>query len=290
LTPELRGLRVGVIRHFWEEDLRIDEEAAQAMNSALDVLSQLGAEIEDARMGPMRDYDDVKVVIGETEIFAVHSPALTARLNDFGDEFLRKTLCGCLFTAADYMNAQRERRRLIDEMSALYERYDALVTASGNPPRLAGAYSVRNAWKVPSIHTPFSVTGGPALAVCTGFTANGLPLSMQIAGRPYGDATVLRVGHAYEKATRWWLRQPPLGSTAAEARVPSNGAEAPAAQPESEVLDAVRHCVGRAGLKLEQHQFQNLCECAPYAFAMAERLRRSHPRELEPASTPRFAE
>jgi aspartyl-tRNA(Asn)/glutamyl-tRNA(Gln) amidotransferase subunit A len=58
--------------------------------------------------------------------------------------------------------------------------------------------------------TPFSLTGSPALSVCAGFTASGLPLSVQIAGRPFDDAKVLRVGHAYERATPWRDRRPSL--------------------------------------------------------------------------------
>jgi aspartyl-tRNA(Asn)/glutamyl-tRNA(Gln) amidotransferase subunit A len=60
------------------------------------------------------------------------------------------------------------------------------------------------------IMTPFSLTGSPALSVCAGFTASGLPLSVQIAGRPFDDAKVLRVGHAYERATPWRDRRPSL--------------------------------------------------------------------------------
>jgi aspartyl-tRNA(Asn)/glutamyl-tRNA(Gln) amidotransferase subunit A len=58
--------------------------------------------------------------------------------------------------------------------------------------------------------TPFSLTGAPALSVCAGFTGSGLPLSIQIAGRPFDDAKVLRVGHAYERATPWRERRPAL--------------------------------------------------------------------------------
>jgi len=288
LSPGLKGLRVGVLRHFWEEDLRIDEEAVRAIDAALDVLWHLGARVEDARMAPVREYDDVKIVIAETEIFAIHAPQLAHRLNDFGVEFLRKTLAGCLFDAAEYVSAQRERRRLLEQMQALNARYDVLVTASGNPAQRVGVHAVLNAWKAPGIHTPFSVTAGPALALCTGYTAGGLPLAMQIAGRPFDDPTVLRVGHAYEQATQWRSRRPGITANTIPPAKMAPFEEREPAEAAPAVRDAVAHCARRAGLALSARQLALVCELAPHAFAMAQRVRRAHPRELEPANVLRL--
>ena len=104
------------------------------------------------------------------------------------------------------------------EMRPLYEKYDAFITTGAGPaPHLDSHRSIGAAqkWTTPSMGTMFSVTGAPALALPCGFSKNGLPLGMQIAGRPFEDATVLAIGHAYEQAARWFERHPTLVPTCA---------------------------------------------------------------------------
>ena len=287
LTRDIRGLRVGVVRHFWEEDIRVDEESARAMDASLAVLRDLGARIEDARMRPLQSYLDVKAVIAETEIFCVHHPDLIARSHDFGRHFLAQTFSGCLFTAADYVQAQRERRKMLADMEPLYASYDVLVTATSAPAPRFDRYSMLNAWLRPNIYTPFSVTGGPCIAVCNGFTRDGLPLSMQIAGKPFDDSTVLRVADTYERATAWRNRRPALdpGSAPTPLDVP------PAViQPavDARTREAVERHALRAGLTLDDEQLALLCVIAPYAFDMAARINRDHERADQPSIVYRF--
>src|SRR6202012_5912841 len=90
-----------------------------------------------------------------------------------------------------------------------------LVTAGPGPAPRLDSWRTINFWQRASLSTPFNVLGGPALAQCIGFTKDGLPLSMQIVGRPFDDATVLRVAHAYESATSWRTRRPMLKPGAA---------------------------------------------------------------------------
>jgi Asp-tRNA(Asn)/Glu-tRNA(Gln) amidotransferase A subunit family amidase len=93
---------------------------------------------------------------------------------------------------------------MLAEMAPVYAKYDVLLapTSSGPAPRLDTWCTIRF-WQHASLMTPFNVTGGPALAQCMGFTTEGLPLSLQIVGRPFDEATVLRAAYAYEKATPW---------------------------------------------------------------------------------------
>lgn len=283
LTGNIRGLRVGVVRHWWEEDLKTDPEACAALDAALDVLRSLGARLETVRMRPCQAYTDVKVVIAGTEIFAVHQRDLMARAHDFGANFLAQTLAGCLFQSVDYVQAQRERRIILQEMDAIYAKYDVLLTASSSPAPRLDHYSTLNAWVKPNIQTVFSVTGGPALALCDGYTKSGLPLSMQIAGRPFDEATVLRVADAYEKATPWRTRRPPLVPGAPPPPVP-----VPTALGKVDVDADTRaltvSLAQRAGLKVDDRLLDRLCELAPYAFAMAARIRRDHAWAEEPAN------
>jgi Asp-tRNA(Asn)/Glu-tRNA(Gln) amidotransferase A subunit family amidase len=287
LHRDVRGLRIGVIRHFFEEDLKVSDESVRAFDAALDVLERLGARIDTLRMRPLQDYLDVKATIAETEIFCVHHKELIARPGDFGLHFLAQTLAGCLFDASDYVHAQRERRAMIAEMEPIYEKYDVFMTVSAGPAPRVDQYSILNAWIRPNIHTVFSVTGGPCIAICNGFTRDGLPLSMQIAGRPFDDATVLRAAHAYERATDWRARRPELVAGAPQVPVTPSPVLSGVA-----VDDATRRrvdeCVRNAGLKLDDTQLALLCEAAPYAFAMARRIRRDHDRSAEPANVFRF--
>jgi aspartyl-tRNA(Asn)/glutamyl-tRNA(Gln) amidotransferase subunit A len=79
----------------------------------------------------------------------------------------------------------------------------------GEAPRLADYRSI-SFWQKPNLLTPWNVTGQPVVALPNGFGRNGLPLGMQILGRPFGETTILRIGHAYEKATEWHTRRPGL--------------------------------------------------------------------------------
>jgi len=283
LEQDVRGLRIGVIRHFWEDDLPANAGMRDAMDGAVRVLMALGAVCEDVRVRPMRDYHDVRTVIAQTEVFCNHQADLAARPGDFGAELLRKVLPACLFQGSDYVQAQRERRVMLQEMSPLYANYDALVTAASGPAPRLDQFQGIDFWSKPNIYNLFNVTGGPAVSVCNGFGEGGLPLGMQIASAPFRDSTVLRVAHAYEKATDWRSRRPELPVSG---RVDPIGASAPEPAPE---LDArtrarVESAAERAGITLDDRARSMLMSAAPYALAMAERLRRDRPRELEPAS------
>ena len=211
LGGDLKGKRIGIIRHFYEEDVPANDEMRTALEAAYDVLRGLGAVLEDVQIRPMRDYMDVKVTIAESELYSVHEGDLRTRPGDFGSDFLGRCTPACLISGADYVQAQRERRVMLAEMDQVWDRYDLLVTAGtyGPAPRFDSHRTV-SFWEKPAITTPFNVMGGPALAVNIGFSESGLPLSMQIAGRPFADAATLQAGNAYENATTWRQRRPVL--------------------------------------------------------------------------------
>ena len=208
LGQDLRGLRIGVLRHHWEEDIPVSEDMRRAMDEALDVLRRLGADLEECRVRPLGEYYDVKIIIAESEIFAVHQKHLISRPKDFGADFRSRVLPSVLFSAHDYVQATREHRRMMLEMEPLYGRFDAFVTAGlGEAPRLADYRSV-SFWQKPSLLTAWNVTSQPVVMLPNGFGRNGLPLGMQILGRPFEETTILKIGHAYERATDWHARRP----------------------------------------------------------------------------------
>ncbi len=285
LGEDLRGLRIGVLRHHWEQDIPASEDVRRAMDAALDVLRRLGAELEECRVRPLASYFDVKIIIAESEIFSVHAKNLLARPKDFGADFRSRVLPSVLFTAHDYVQATREHRRMMVEMEPLYARFDAFVTAGmGEAPRLSDYRSV-SFWQKPSLLTAWNVTGQPVLALPNGVGGRGLPLGMQILGRPFGEETILRVGHAYERATEWHTRRPNLVPGAAVPDVtPPPVLSEPTDRVDAETRDLCAKAARRAGLQLDELMLAQLLEGAPYALGMVRRLRRDHDPAHEPAN------
>jgi aspartyl-tRNA(Asn)/glutamyl-tRNA(Gln) amidotransferase subunit A len=285
LGEDLRGLRIGVLRYHWEEDIPASEDVRNAMNAAVDVLRRLGAQLEECRVRPLGSYFDVKIIIAESEIFSVHQKSLMTRPKDFGADFRSRVLPSVLFTAHDYVQATREHRRMMLEMEPLYARFDAFVTASvGEAPRLADYRSV-SFWQKPSLLTAWNVTGQPVLQLPNGFGQNGLPLGMQILGRPFEETTILRVGHAYEHATDWHRRRPRLvPGAAAPDVVPPPILSGNADRVDAATRDLCAKAAARAGLPLDDLMLAQLLEGAPFALDMVRRLRRDHDPHHEPAT------
>lgn len=288
LNPDIRGLKVGVLRHYWEEDLPAHPEHAAALDEAIGTFIRLGAKVEDCRARPMMDGLDIKVIIAETEIFAIHQDQLAARPGDFGRDFLGRILPACLFQAADYVQALREHRRYLAEMKPLVERYDVLLTCGFGPAPRLDAHRTLNFWQRSNAFTPSNVARTPALVLPCGFSRSGLPLGLQLLARPSNDAQVLRAGHAYQSATDWHLRRPapvPDG--------PPPAVDTRVNEPGTPDLDAatrahVEAMARRGGLRLNERQMQILMEAAPYALDMAGRIHKPRDRMDEPSLVFRF--
>jgi aspartyl-tRNA(Asn)/glutamyl-tRNA(Gln) amidotransferase subunit A len=284
LAGGVKGLRIGVLRHWWEEENPANPEHLQAIEQAIDIFKQLGAHVTDCRVRSMQDYMDVKVVIAETEIFAVHQPNLISRPGDFGHDFLSRILPASLFQSVDYLAATREHRRMINEMQPIYEKFDLLLMPTFGPASPITAHRPITFWQRGNSQVLANVSGGPALAVCCGFNTAGLPMGLQLVGAPQADALVLRAGHTYELAAGLRAKRPALVA----------GHQAPALAPQHLTPDtsgcdadtrelAVR-MAKNAGLKLNDSQTEILLEAAPYAFAMTQRLRKNRNWFDEPAN------
>ena len=289
LTGDIAGLRIGVVRHLHEDDCPVTAETAAALEQAFGVLRSLGAVLGEVRLRPAQDYYDVKVTIAESELLAVHDAALRTRPGDFGEDFLGRVVPAVLISARDYVEAQRERRRILAEMARVYADFDVLVTATaGGPAPRLDAWRTIEFWRRPSLTTPFNVTGGPALAQCIGFSVSGLPLSMQVVGRPFAETTVLRVAHAYEQATEWRGRRPRLDP---DARFSAELPPVPDSEPadiDGATRDRAAAACRAAGLSLSDRQFATLCAAAPYVEAMTGRLYRERHWAEEPANIFQF--
>ena len=212
LSGDVRGMKVGLVRHFHASDIATDAEVKAGVERGAEVLGRLGAEVREVRLPPLADFAACQWIITCAELNAVHEEDLRHRLGDFGENTRYRLVPGAMIGAVDYVQAQRLRRDLIRRIDAVFEDVDVLLTATVpvlapliEDMQLASIFSSRG-----GMNMAFSVGGGPAVAVCCGFSAAGLPLSMQIAGRPFDDASVLRLAHAYEHATPWRDRRPPI--------------------------------------------------------------------------------
>lgn len=277
LQGSLRGLRVGVLRQTWEEDVPASAELCVALEEALCTLRGLGATLEECRLRPLRDYNDVKIILAESEVINVHLHGLRQRARDFGADIRARMLPALLFTAQDYVTAAREQRRLLTQTLALHERYDALIMAGqGEAPTFA-SHNCLNFWQRPNVFTLANVTGQPALALPIGFGSRGLPLGMQILARPFDDATALKIGHVYQQATAWHRRRAPI---AGDLPVPPLVAPAllagTADDADVRTRERCRQAAADAGLELDDFMFRQMLEGAPYAVAMKARQQGRH--------------
>jgi aspartyl-tRNA(Asn)/glutamyl-tRNA(Gln) amidotransferase subunit A len=212
----VKGLRIGVVRSFFEVDHPVSAGTRKGIADAERVFAELGATVRDVTLPPMLDFQASGWVILIAEAYAVHEPWLKTRFNDYGELLRDRVALGGLLRAADYVQAVRRRRILCQQVAEAMRDVDLLLCAAapGEAPEITAIPKWANLEK-PSFTIPFNVTGQPAMSVCTGFGEGGLPVSMQLIGRPFEDATVLRAAHSYEQATEWRARRPAMAVEAA---------------------------------------------------------------------------
>jgi aspartyl-tRNA(Asn)/glutamyl-tRNA(Gln) amidotransferase subunit A len=219
-TPEdaVRGTRIGVpTRYFFDV---VDAEVDAAVRAAIRQLEALGATVEEVDVPRELDglFDAVYRGVQRPEAYTYHMDMgwLTERADRYTPTVRANLEAGAIYSAADYIRAQQARRRFADAMRLVLERVDVLVTPTTAvvAPPIEGydAWFQVDGREVPSgslrLTFPFNLTGQPALALPCGFTRSGLPVGLQLVTRHFGDTTLLRLGHAYQRVTDWHLRQP----------------------------------------------------------------------------------
>jgi aspartyl-tRNA(Asn)/glutamyl-tRNA(Gln) amidotransferase subunit A len=209
LESGVRGLRIGVVRHFFERDMLADAETHAALERAISELRAAGAVISEVTLPPLMEWTACSLTLSLSEAFAVHREALRTRVDDFGERLRNRLMRGAAISEADYAAAARTREMFSSKLTGAMRDIDVLLTAAtaGEAPFLADVPKDGGPDK-PNLMMPFNLSGGPAMSVCIGFGANGMPLAMQLAGHPFAEPTVLRVAHTYEKLTTWRLLRP----------------------------------------------------------------------------------
>jgi aspartyl-tRNA(Asn)/glutamyl-tRNA(Gln) amidotransferase subunit A len=284
LRGGVKGMKVGVLRQVWEQDVPQSDEVRGAMDHAVALLTSLGVRCQDVPVRRTLDYSDVKVAIAETELLSIHAKDLVARPGDFGEDFLARVLPACVFQSTDYVQASREHRRMLVEAEPLWKTHDALLSVVFGPAPRLDTHDLLNFWRRPNANPMANVLGGPSLALCAGFSVEGLPIGLQLMGRPFGETTVLRLGHAFERASGTRARRPRLEPGAPQPVIVPRRHEPKPSDLNIAGIDLVHAMARKCGLKLNDRQAAILLEAAPHALAMADRVRRLHDRHLEPAS------
>jgi aspartyl-tRNA(Asn)/glutamyl-tRNA(Gln) amidotransferase subunit A len=211
LTGDVKGLRIGLIRHFYTTDNEANATTRDAIDAAAKKYEDMGAAVREITLSPLAEWAACGVLIMMSEAYAIHEANLRTRYTDFGEIFRARMALAGLWTAADYVHAVRRRRELVDELDRAMAGLDLVMTAAAptEAPKIdeVPKFAIMDR---PSLTMPFNVTGTPAMSVCCGFTDGGLPLSFQIVGKRFDDATVLRAADAYERVTPWRDRRPAL--------------------------------------------------------------------------------
>jgi aspartyl-tRNA(Asn)/glutamyl-tRNA(Gln) amidotransferase subunit A len=211
LSGDVKGLRIGLIRHFYTTDNEANAATSGAIDTAAKKFAEMGASVREITLSPLAEWAACGILIMMSEAYAIHEANLRTRFTDFGEQFRDRMALAGLWTAADYVHALRRRRELVDELDRAMQSLDLVMTAAApsEAPKIdeVPKFAIMER---PSLTMPFNVTGSPAMSVCCGYTAAGLPLSFQIVGKRFADATVLRAADAYERATPWRARRPSL--------------------------------------------------------------------------------
>jgi aspartyl-tRNA(Asn)/glutamyl-tRNA(Gln) amidotransferase subunit A len=214
LEQPVLGLRVGVVEELFER--YVEPEVARVARVALDTLATLGVELEPVTLSCVPLVGPTIMPIVQAEATSYHLQTLLERPDDYGPVIRENLRLGALVLAKDYIDAQRMRRRMRDELDAVLKRFDALVfpTQPIVAP-LLDAYQIAEAGHddvldVEIGHTGLAnLTGHPALSVPCGLTNDELPVGLQFTGRAFDERTLFQLGHAFEQATGW-SRRPPL--------------------------------------------------------------------------------
>jgi aspartyl-tRNA(Asn)/glutamyl-tRNA(Gln) amidotransferase subunit A len=224
LAKRLDGLTIGVIRHFHERDAVADFGAdsapsatyVAAFDAACRTLESLGARLVDLQLSPLVDYLDANRLIMLAEAYALHETDFRERPHLFGHHMFARIGLGAFLTAADYVEAMRQRRELAVEFSHALAKVDVAISANttGPAPRI-DEVSTYSTFERASYTGPYNLTGSPALSIPIGFE-NGLPLAFQIIGKPFDEAVVMRVGHTFEQATEFHRQRPTLAASLAQ--------------------------------------------------------------------------
>jgi Asp-tRNA(Asn)/Glu-tRNA(Gln) amidotransferase A subunit family amidase len=208
LDSGIDGLRIGVpANHFFDG---LMPEVGDAVRAALDVLVSAGARLVDVTVPDVEISSEVITTIVGVEAALIHQEEMAIRPHDYTEDTRTRLIAGAAIPGTAYVDALHRRRRIVAGFRSALSEVDILATPT--LPVTAPPYGSVPGEVMPTLSrltAPLNAAGLPGLAVPCGF-AEGLPISMQLIGRPFDEATILRAGEAYQQRTDWHTQQPPL--------------------------------------------------------------------------------
>jgi aspartyl-tRNA(Asn)/glutamyl-tRNA(Gln) amidotransferase subunit A len=209
LGASLRGLRIGVLRRECVDAPDIRDDVRQAFENALEVFRAHGVKTFDVEI-PELSWNDVVYTTMLAEAHSLHAPSLRSDPDKYTESLRLQLYAGGFVTADELERARRLQGRMTRAALGALVKCDALAfPGQAAPPPLLGASSRPALTQPRSRFTrPWNVTGLPVLATPCGFSTEGLPLSIHLAGRPFDEATLFRLGYGYQRETDWHRRRP----------------------------------------------------------------------------------
>jgi len=213
LQDGVRGLRIGVPRDDFFAN--VDPAVIERVEAAVGALSGLGAQVREVSLPLVREASAISGLVLSAEAATYHLPLLRQHWDAYGHDVRTRLLPGFTISADSYLNAQRARQLFINKMRAAFDEVDLLLYPSEPvvAPKVedrtvtVGALTEPTTAAMTRLNRPGNVSGFPAISVPCGFV-NGLPVGLQLMGRPWEEATVLQAAQAYEQATEWHAQRP----------------------------------------------------------------------------------
>ena len=232
LGDGVAGLRVGIVRDYFDE-LAVDEVKA-ATADAVELLESLGMSVQDLSIPYLEHVPMVQLVTARVENLSPADAFLRSRPRDYSPGLMHRQVLALTLPAHAYVTAQRVRRLICEDFDRAFEQVDVIVSpAVSMPAETIGeceqGYVETARGRIPLSDArgtrgtlctiPFNVTGAPAVSVPCGFSAQGLPIGLQIAAPHFEEPLLLQVAHAYEQAAGWHARRPPVGRESAPQKI-----------------------------------------------------------------------
>ena len=214
LDGNIGDIRVGVLTHQLESDV-VEPDVKHVFLKATSVLADLGASVEEISLPMAKHAGTISIVLLALEPGSNHHRWIRDRLQDYGHDNRIGLLTGGIIPAQAYYKAQKLRSLLWQQVHQALEEYDVLITPTmGTTAQRLVDETVITSKEMAGrqsylMRRLFSLAGAPAISIPCGLSAQGLPIGLQIGGRPFAEETVLKVAHAYEQSTPWHTMRPP---------------------------------------------------------------------------------
>ena len=216
LTGDVKGLRIGIVKEYFEAPL--DPQVRKAVMDAISLLESMGAEIKEVSYPMFNQSQAISSTVLMAEATAYHRDLLEKDGHQLYEPVRQRLEAGLFISAAEYLRAQQARsifdqqgRRLLDEVDLLAGPTEPVTAPEILASKvMTGEQEVGVVGALTQYTRPYNINGFPAISVPCGFSDDGMPIGLQLAGRPFDELTVLRAAHAYEQANDWHTRRPPI--------------------------------------------------------------------------------